>query len=383
MGAANLERVTQTFLELVRIDSPTFKEQAIGRRLMAELEGLGLRVEHDGSGPDGVGNLIGRLPGGDGLPIALSAHLDTVQPGEGIRPVVRDGVVRSEGETILGADDKAGLAAIVEALRVIREVGLPHPPLEVVLTWGEERAHLGAALVDVAQLAANVCFVADAEGDVGTVIAAAPSYESIHAVFLGAAAHAGMEPEKGRSAILAAARAIASTPLGRLDAETTCNVGLIRGGSVRNAVPARAELDAEARSLDDARLDRLVSDLRERWEAAAAETGCELDFQSRREYRAYRLDEQHPGVRLARAGAEAAGVPYRAVATGGGSDANTFTERGLPSVCLSAAMRQPHTLDEHVAVADLKALADFLLGIVGAATRGGEAFAPEYSCGQD
>ncbi len=367
MAKANLERVTQTFLDLVRIDSPTFKEQAIAERLMAELDALGLAVEHDRSGPDGVGNLIGRLPGGTGLPIALSAHLDTVQPGEGIRPIVQDGVVRSEGETILGADDQAGLAAILETLRVLRESELSRPPLEVVLTWGEERAHLGARLVDVSKLHAKLCFVPDAEGDVGTIIAAAPSYESISATFVGAAAHAGMEPEQGRSAILAAARAIVRTPLGRLDEDTTCNVGLVSGGSVRNAVPARATIEAEARSLDDGKLDRVLTDLREGWEAAAAETGCTLEYSSRREYRAYRLAEDDPAVRLARAGAQAAGVPYRAVATGGGSDANTFAELGLPSVCLSAAMRRPHTRDEHIATADLGRLADFLLGIVAAA----------------
>ena len=135
MALADLERVTRTFLELVQIDSPTYKEQAIAERMMSELRDLGLVVERDSSGPDGVGNVLARLPGGTGLPIALSAHLDTVQPGEGIRPVVRDGVVWSAGETILGADDKAGLAAILEALRVLREVGSPRPPLEVILTW--------------------------------------------------------------------------------------------------------------------------------------------------------------------------------------------------------------------------------------------------------
>src|SRR5215207_415222 len=149
MATANEERVTRTFLDLVRIDSPTFQEQAICRRLATDLEALGLRVENDGTGPDGVGNLIARLDGGAGLPIALSAHFDTVQPGEGIRPVVVDGVVRSEGDTILGADDKAGIAAILEALLMLREQGLPHPPLEILLTWGEERAHLGAAALDV------------------------------------------------------------------------------------------------------------------------------------------------------------------------------------------------------------------------------------------
>lgn len=367
MAAAHEERVTRTFLDLVRIDSPTFKEQAICRELAARLEALGLAIHNDRTGLDGVGNLIGRLDGGAGLPIALCAHFDTVQPGEGIEPLIENGVVRSAGDTILGADDKAGLAAILEALQVIRESGLAHPPLEIVLTWGEERAHQGAAALDVSSLRSKVCFIPDAEGEIGTIVAAAPSYESITAVFHGVAAHAGMEPENGRSAILAAARAIARTPLGRLGPETTCNVGLIGGGSVRNAVPAQARVDAEARSLDDAKLDRVLSDLREHWEAAAAEVGCTVEITTKREYRAYRLADDDPRMTLARDGAARAGLPFKAIATGGGSDANTLSERGLPSVCLSAAMRKPHTRDEHVATADLKRLANYLLGIVAAA----------------
>jgi tripeptide aminopeptidase len=367
MASANEDRVTRAFLELVRIDSPTFQEQAICRRLTADLEALGLSVENDGTGRDGVGNLIARLDGGAGLPIALSAHFDTVQPGEGIEPIIEGGIVRSAGDTILGADDKAGIVAILEALQVLREAGLPHPPLEIVLTWGEERAHLGAAAVDVSKLRSKVCFVPDAEGEIGTIIAAAPSYESISAVFHGVGAHAGMKPEEGRSAILAAARAVARTPLGRLDEETTCNVGLIGGGSVRNAVPARATVDAEARSLDDAKLDRVLSDLREHWESAAAEVGCTVEISTKREYRAYRLTNDDFRMTLAREGAGLAGVPFRAISTGGGSDANTLSERGLPSACLSAAMWKPHTRDEHVATADLKRLADYLLGIIAAA----------------
>ncbi|MDP8922430.1 MAG: M20/M25/M40 family metallo-hydrolase [Chloroflexota bacterium] len=366
---ADEARVTRTFIDLVQIDSPTFKEQAIVRRLAADLEALGLSVENDGTGEDGVGNLVARLPGGTGLPIALSAHFDTVQPGEGIRPIVVNGVVWSDGDTILGADDKAGIAAILEVLRLIREHNLPHPPLEIVLTWGEERAHLGAAKLDVSKLKAKLCFVPDAEGDVGTIIGAAPTYISISATFNGMAAHAGMKPEDGRSAILAAARAISRTPLGRLDAQTTCNVGLISGGTVRNAVPPRAQIEAEARSLDDARVEQVVRDLTAVWEAAAAESGCMVEVATKREYRAYRLADDDLGPRLAREAAAWAGVPYRAIATGGGSDANTFWELGLPSVCLSAAMRKPHTREEHVATADLKKLADFLLGICAAAAR--------------
>jgi tripeptide aminopeptidase len=366
-SAINAARVLDTFLELVRIDSPTFHEQAVADWLVTELGRLGIEAWNDRSGPDGTGNVIGRLPSHRGTPIAFSAHTDTVQPGFGVKPVVEDGVIRTSGDTILGADDKAGIVAIIEALRVITETGRPHPPIELLFTWGEEGAHRGAKLVDVDSLTSKVCFVPDAEGPVGTIIGSAPSYESMKVRIKGVAAHAGMEPEKGRSAIVAAARAIASMPLGRIDHETTCNVGLVTGGSARNAVPASVEFEAEARSRDDAKLDRLLTDLQEAWSKAAAESGCEIEIDANREYRAYRLAQDDLGVRLARTAATSIGVPFAMVDTGGGSDANTFWEMGLPSVCLSSAFHRAHSVEEHMAVADLEKLAAYVLAVCDAA----------------
>ena len=360
----NRERLVGHFLELVQIDSPSFHEAAVAARLEGELRALGLHVENDRSGPDGTGNLIATLTGERGLPIALSAHLDTVEPGRGIRPRITDGVIRSDGTTILGADCKAGIAIIVEALRIIRERGLPHGHLELVLTYGEERGHAGAKTLDLRGRRARLAVVLDAIGPPGTVVAEAPSYESFRAVFRGRAAHAGLEPEKGISAIAAAAEAIRRMPLGRIDTETTANVGLIRGGTARNAVPDVAELEGEARSRDNAKLDRLVEGLRAAMEGAARDLGARLDLAMVREYSGYRLTEEDPGVALAIRAARALGLSSELAAMGGGSDANTFNERGLPSVALGIGMQAPHTLDEHIAVEDLVRSTEYLVELI-------------------
>ena len=179
--------------------------------------------------------------------------MDTVEPGRGVRPVVRDGVVSSSGDTILGADNKASLAAILEGVRAVLEAGVPRPDLEVLFTWGEERAHLGARLLDTSGLKARLCILPDVEAPIGTIVTRAPAYWSLRARFHGRAAHAGANPEAGINALVAATRAVARMPLGQVDAETTANVGLFRSGSYRNAVPALAELEAEVRSLDPSR----------------------------------------------------------------------------------------------------------------------------------
>jgi tripeptide aminopeptidase len=362
------DRLVRHFLELVRIDSPSFDEQELARRLEADLNRLGLAVTNDRSGPNGTGNVVAVWPGRGGLPIALSAHLDTVEPGRGVTPRIVDGVIRSDGRTILGADCKAGLAIIVEALHQVMERGLPHGHIELLLTYGEERGHAGAKTLRLDDLQARLAVVLDGTGPPGTIIAAAPSYDSVKAVFRGRAAHAGLEPEKGRSAIVAAADAVRRMPLGRLDEETTANIGLIRGGTARNVVPDRAELEGEARSRDNAKLARLTATLRAAMEAAAHEGSVQVDVTVVREYSAYRLDERHPGVALALQTARKLGLPSQLAAMGGGSDANTFNERGLASVVLGIGMQQPHTLEEHIAVNDLVRSTEYLVELITQAT---------------
>ena len=364
MPYANLDRAVAQFLRLVQIDSPTGFEHALADEVERSLRALGLEAWNDRSGPDGRGNVIAVLPGERGRPIALSAHLDTVEPGRGIRPQIVAGVVRSDGTTVLGADCKVGLAAILEALTVVVERGLPHGRVETLITYGEERGHQGAKTLDLGPLRAEACFVADAIFAVGTIIASAPGYNAIAATLRGRAAHAGQEPEKGISAIVVAADAVRRMRLGRLDAETTANVGLIRGGSSRNTVPELVTLEAEARSRDAAKLEAATRQIVAALEGAAADHGASAEVTITTEYAPYRLAADDPRVVLAWRAAERAGLRPRLAATGGGSDANTFNERGLPSVALGTGMALPHTLAEHVALAEIGRLADLLVALI-------------------
>jgi tripeptide aminopeptidase len=363
-ASVNRDRLITHFLDLVRIDSPSFHEHAVADRLAGDLRSLGLEVRNDRSGPGGTGNLVAVLAGTRGMPLALSAHLDTVEPGRGIKPRVENGIVRSDGTTVLGADCKAGLAIITEAIRIVLERRLAHGRLELLLTYGEERGHAGAKTLDLGGLRARLAVVLDGVGPPGTVLAQSPSYESFRATFRGLAAHAGLEPEKGVSALVGAAEAIRRLPLGRLDGDTTANVGLLRGGTARNAVPDLAEMEGEARSLVPQKLDRLIVRIRAAIEEAARDTGTRVELQMVREYQGYDLDESHPGVALALRAARQLGLASRLAAMGGGSDANTFNERCLPSVALGVGMEKPHSLDEHIAVEDVVHSTEYLIELI-------------------
>jgi tripeptide aminopeptidase len=357
MTQVDRDRLLESFLSLVRIDSVTYEEAAVVEHLTGAFAALGLAVVNDGTGRNGAGNLFVRVPGDrdEVPPLMLSAHMDTVEPGRGIVPRVADGVVRTDGRTVLAADDKAGVAILLEAVRVLRERRLRHRTVELVLTWGEERGHAGAAAFDTARLTARMGLTMDDAAPPGHVTVAAPAYHSIHARFVGRAAHAGVAPEQGVSAIVAAAHAITRLRLGRIDPETTANVGLIRGGTARNAVPGTAELEAEARSRDNAKAERLVTELRDALESAARDTGTTVELAVRREYAAYRRDEGEPIVQEVMRAVRAAGLDPTLRASGGGSDANTFNEKGISCVNLAIGMRDMHTTQESIRVEDLLA----------------------------
>jgi len=364
MPTVRPERVTRELIELVRIDSPAGEEAAIAAELEARLGALGLEVYNDRSGPT-TGSLIARWePTGPGQPILLTAHMDTVEPGRGIKPRLVDGVVASDGTTILGADCKVGLAAILEGLRALGEAGSAHPLVEVVLTWGEEVGHLGARALDFGRFRARLGFCLDALCPVGTIVNHAPGYDRLRAVFKGRGAHAGAEPELGVSAVAAAAHAIAGMQLGRLDDETTANIGLIRGGTARNAVPSEAVIEGEARSRDPAKLAAQVAQMRERCEAGARRVGAEVEFGVEHEYPAYRIPPDAPVARLALAAARRAGLEPTLAATGGGSDANNFNAVGLPTVVLGLGCTGAHTVREQVAVRELVALARYVVALI-------------------
>jgi tripeptide aminopeptidase len=365
VAAIQRDRIVDELMKLVRIDSPAREEAAIAAEIEARLRAIGLEVRNDGRGPS-TGNVLARWPAtGPGRAILLTAHMDTVEPGRGIQPRLIDGEIASDGATtILGADCKVGVAAILEGLRALREVGASHPLVEVVITWGEEIGHLGARELDFDRFEARLGFCLDALCPVGTIVNHAPGYDRLRAVFRGRGAHAGAEPELGVSAIAAAAYAIAGMKLGRIDQETTANIGLIRGGTARNAVPSEAVLEGEARSRDAAKLDAQVAHLRECCEAGARAVGATVEVELEHDYLAYRIAPDAPVAQLAQAAARRAGLEPTFAATGGGSDANNFNAGGLPTVVLGLGCSGAHTVDERVAVSELEALARYVVALV-------------------
>jgi tripeptide aminopeptidase len=357
----NQQRLLQTFLDLVRIDSPSNYEAEIGRDLDARLQALGLQTEMDA-----VGNLVGRTPAGQGSGdwLLLSAHMDTVGVDRGIKPVIRDGVVYSDGTTILGADDKSGVAAALEVLTVLREHNLPHPPLEVVISVGEELGLYGARHLDTSRLRARYGIVLDSGGPIGNVVVSAPSQDNIRLTVHGVSAHAGAEPEKGINAIRVAAEAIAAMPLGRIDAETTCNVGIIEGGTARNIVPDRVKVIGEARSRDNAKLEALTARIVQAFQDAANRHGARLEADVTRTYSTYRLAEDEPIVQAVAGAAQTLGHDVKLRASGGGTDGNIYTAASIPCVVISTGMAEVHTPNEHIAIADMVAGAELLLAAV-------------------
>ena len=366
MTVINVDRAVQSFLALVRIDSVTYEEQRIIQHITRAFEALGLTVINDGTGRDGAGNLFIRLPGTrpELPPFLLSAHTDTVEPGRGVKPRVEDGVIRSDGTTVLAADNKASVAALLEAVQILTEQRLPHRAVELVLTWGEERGHAGAVAFDATQLAARMGATLDDAAPPGRVTIAAPAYRSIRARFVGRAAHAGADPERGISAIVASAHAITRMRLGRLDHETTANVGIISGGTARNAIPGAAELEAEARSRDNAKLERVVADMRAAMEGAAREMGAAVELDIKQEYAAYRHAETEPIVQEAVRAVRAVGLTPALGESGGGSDANTFNEKGIRCVNLGIGMADMHTVNESIRIADLGKTCELALALM-------------------
>lgn len=362
-------RAVGLFLELAAIPSPPGEERAVADRVTEELQRLGLEVEEDGAGAvvgSTMGNLLARLPGrGEGTPLFLCAHLDTVPPQGPIEPLVgEDGIVRNAGGTILGADNKAAVAAMLEAARLIVEEGRPHGGVELLFTPKEEVGLLGAGAFDHTRLEAELGFVYDQAGPVGGIVLGAPWARTITARFHGRAAHSGIAPEEGRSAIAAAARAIADLRLGRIDEETTANVGQITGGSARNVVPEWCTLEAEARSHDSGKLADLVQEMLEAFAFGASLGDCTVETEVSESYPGYRFRRGDPIVELAATALERCGHEVRTELSGGGADANVFNARGIPCLNLANGMADIHTADEHYAAADLEAMVDVTLELV-------------------
>ncbi len=358
------ERVLDTFLDLVRIDSPSLSEAAVAAYCESALEQAGCEVRLDDSaritGSD-TGNLIATLPAvGSDRTLLLSAHMDCVEPCRGVVPVVEDGLIRPAGETVLGADDKAGVAAIIETVRRLAAHDGPRPALRVILTVAEEIGLSGAKALDPKDVNGDLCLVLDADGVPGGIVIAAPTHYTFVATFKGLASHAGVAPEEGRSAIVMAARAICAMRTGRLDQATTANVGTISGGTATNVVAPTAIVTGECRSLDDAEVEIVRQEMETAMREAAATGRGSVDIAWTREYGSFSMPATGELPDLVAEVCRDIGLVPSTTSSGGGSDANILAGHGVPTLVLSCGMQGLHSTSERMAVSDLLALADLV-----------------------
>jgi tripeptide aminopeptidase len=368
----NQDRLVETFLTLCRFDTPPRRERIASLWAGDYLRLLGFEVEWDDAGEKvggDVGNLIafrkGTAP--EAPPIFFSSHFDTVEATPGLEIAVDGDVIRSTSDTILGADDKCGVAPILEAMHVLHETGEPHGDIQLLLTICEEIGLVGAKAMDPSRIRGRYGYVLDSGPPVGALITSAPSQNSLLVRIEGVPAHAGVAPEKGVSAIVAAAHAVAALPLGRIDEETTSNVGTIHGGTARNIVPAEVVLVCEARSRNAAKLETLTAQMKETFEREAAAWGATAHVLVTSEYRTYDLKESDPVMRIALDAARAAGLTPSLRGSGGGSDGNVFNEYGFPTTVLSCGMEKIHTHDEFCRISGMVADTRWVLEIVRAA----------------
>lgn len=377
--AVELERryLSSVFADLCAIESPSGRERACARRVAQELDALGIALEEDGAGPrvgGDCGNMLARLPAPgttSGASLMLCAHLDTVPPTAPLAPVLEEGAWQNANDGILGADNKAAVAVLLALARAVRRLDLP-VALELLFTVGEERSLAGASAFDASVLRSPFGYVFDHATAIGGIVTSSPTHFRIEAELRGAAAHAGIRPEEGRSAIVAAARAIASMRLGRLDEETTANVGMISGGSAINVVPEHASVLAEVRSLEEPRAEAVVAEIVDRIEDAAnlPECECDADISVQRMFAGYTLPRGEAAVLTAEAALRDCGFEPRPVRSGGGSDANALISKGFHAVNLANGTEHPHEPRERVSVAALEGMLDVALALVSRVAQG-------------
>ncbi|MCY0896702.1 MAG: M20/M25/M40 family metallo-hydrolase [Alicyclobacillaceae bacterium] len=353
----NAEWIERTFLELVQISSHSLEEGRMAQRCQKELAELGFSITFDQAGEQlggETGNLIATLPGDSSLPkVLLAAHMDTVQPGRGVSPRVDAGVVHSDGSTVLGADDKAGVTAILSAVRYIVQNRVPHGQIQVVLTIAEEIGLQGARHLDMSLIHSDVGLSLDSGGAIGTIPVAGPTQVKWEATFVGKSAHAGVAPERGISAIRVAARAVAQMPHGRIDEETTVNIGSFVGESPTNVVAERARLLGEIRSRNDEKLEKIIHQMQQVFEATAAENAARVEFRHQKMYDGFRYGSDSPARQRIEAAMQRLGHQPVPVEVGGGSDANILSAAGLPILNIGIGYEEIHSTSEMIRLEDI------------------------------
>ncbi|MBB6455352.1 tripeptide aminopeptidase [Salirhabdus euzebyi] len=369
MPEVNQDRLVDEFLELIQVDSETKNEAKIAEVLKGKFSKLGLEIKEDNAKEQtgfGANNLICTLKGTkEGVDtIYFTSHMDTVVPGVGVKPSIKDGYIVTDGTTILGADDKAGLAAMLEAIRVIKEEKIQHGDIQFVITVGEESGLVGARALDASLITAKYGYAIDSDGRVGNIVVAAPTQAKINTIIKGKTAHAGVAPEKGVSAITIAAKAISKMPLGRIDKETTANIGRFEGGRATNIVCDHVEILAEARSLVPEKMEEQVAKMKKAFEETAEAMGGKAEVEVKIMYPGFKHQAGDEVVEVARKAAEKIGRKSELLQSGGGSDANVIAGFGIPTVNLSVGYEEIHTTSEKMPISELVKVAEFITAIV-------------------
>lgn len=364
----NRNRLVDEFIELVKIDSLSLKERQMCDTLKGKLTELGhAPIEDDAGQKVGgqCGNIICTVKGSKNVPAVLvSAHMDTVVPGIGKNPVIDGDIIRSDGTTILGGDDAAGIAIILETLKVLKENNIAHGDIQIAFTIAEEIGLKGAKNLDYSHIYAKYGFILDSDGKIGCAAVKAPSQNKINVVIKGKAAHAGIEPENGISAFSIMSDAVASMKLGRIDEETTANIGIVNGGIATNIVCDRVEIAAEARSRNQSKLEAQTRHMRECFEKASAKWGGTVEFTAEMEYPAFNVAKDSEIVKIMEAAAVESGLVFEGITTGGGSDTNIFSSKGMQAVDLSVGMMNVHSVSERIAITDMENAVRFLAAII-------------------
>jgi len=371
----NEKRLVESFMELVKIDSISREERSLADFLIEKLEDLGLEVIIDQAGEkvkSNCGNIIARFKGNikEVTPIMFSAHMDTVVPGKNINPLLKGEKILSSGKTILGADDKAAIAALLEALHIIKEDNISCGDIEIVFSICEEIGLKGAKNLDISELKSQIGFVLDAGGRVGKIYTTAPSQNSLEIIIHGKSAHAGANPEEGINAIQVAGFALSRMKLGRIDEETTTNIGVISGGKATNIVPDKVTLKGEVRSRNEEKLEKYTEQLKKITENTAQEFKAKAEVKINKEYHCYNLSTDDRVVKIAIKAAKDMGLEPLLHPSGGGSDANVFNKKGFPSVVLAVGMEKVHTLEEYILIKELKNTVEYVLSIINTVTSG-------------
>ncbi len=356
------QNIVNYFLSLVQVDSESKNELEIALKISRDLEDLGAKVTFDDTTSftgSNTGNLYAFIEGDESLePVLLSAHLDTVVPGKNVTPVIKDGIIFSDGSTILGSDDKSGVAQIIFGVKELLLSGKPHPPIEILFTVCEEIGLLGVQNADLSLFRSKQCMVLDTH-DIGTILIGAPSQNNLFINVRGKKAHAGTDPDKGINAILVASDAITKIPLGRIDEETTSNIGTINGGEATNIIPDNIYLKGEIRSHSDKQLDVITDKVTQVFRDTAAnykvgDTSATVDIKVEKNYSSFYIDESDFLLNVAKKASQALGMNPLTYKGGGGSDANIFNKKGIGSIVLGTGMNDVHTTDENIKVSDLE-----------------------------